>query len=144
LLLACCEPRAQSSNPPLIYHSKNGSCRRHSCGDSLLLVYDRSSSRLCCPRIRAQALIRNPLLILFPAALCFSLFHDLVKGPIKLGQAAYNSDLRTLPFLFGFLALAVLTTLRPSWRWLFWFTWLISAIFCSIAVYLTFFWKVFS
>jgi hypothetical protein len=84
------------------------------------------------------------LLILFPAALCFSLFHDLVKGPIKLGHAAYNSDLRTLPFLLGFLALAVLTTLRPSWRWLFWFTWLISAIFCSIAVYLTFFWKVFS
>jgi peptidoglycan/LPS O-acetylase OafA/YrhL len=88
--------------------------------------------------------IATRLLILFPAALCSSLLVDLVKGPSKLGQAAYNSDLRTLPFLLGFLALAVLAALRPSWRWLFWLTWFISAVLCAIAVYLTFFWKVFS
>ena len=43
--------------------------------------------------------IATRLLILFPAALCCSLLVDLVKGPVKLGQAAFNSDLRTLPFL---------------------------------------------
>ena len=88
--------------------------------------------------------IATRLLTLFPAALCLSLLVDLAHGTTKLGQAAYNSDLRTLPFLLGFLALAVLAALRPSWRWLFWLTWIISAAFCSIAVYLTFFWKVFS
>ncbi len=88
--------------------------------------------------------IATRLLTLFPAALCFSLLFDLVKGASKLGQAAYNTDLRTLPFLLGFLALAVLAALRPSWRWLFWLTWIISAVFCAIAIYLTFFWHVFS
>jgi hypothetical protein len=84
------------------------------------------------------------LLVLFPAALCLALLIDLVGGVSKLGQAGYNTDLRTLPFLLGFLALAVLAALRPAWRWLFWITWLVSAILCSIAVYLTFFWHVFS
>jgi hypothetical protein len=84
------------------------------------------------------------LLVLFPAALCCSLLFDLAHGVRGLGQAAYNTDLRTLPFLLGFLALAVLASLRTGWRWLFWITWLVSALFCSIAVYLTFFWKVFS
>jgi hypothetical protein len=88
--------------------------------------------------------IATRLLTLFPAALCFSLLVDLMRGPGKLGLAAFNSDLKTLPFLLGFLALAVLAALRPSWRWLFWFTWIISAAFCAIAVYLTFFWHVFS
>jgi hypothetical protein len=87
--------------------------------------------------------IGTRLLILFPAALCFSLLLDLLRAS-KFGQAAYRTDLRTLPFLFGFLALAVLAALRPSWRWLFWLTWIISAVFCTIAVYLTFFWHVFS
>jgi hypothetical protein len=88
--------------------------------------------------------IATRLLTLFPGALCFSLLLDLVHGASKLGQAAYNTDLRTLPFLLGFLALAVLAALRPSWRWLFWLTWIISAVFCAIAIYLTFFWHVFS
>jgi peptidoglycan/LPS O-acetylase OafA/YrhL len=84
------------------------------------------------------------LLVLFPAAMCASLLLDLAHGATKLGRAAYNSDLRTLPFLFGFLALAILAALRPGWRWLFWIEWIIGAVLCSIAVYLTFFWHVFS
>jgi hypothetical protein len=89
-------------------------------------------------------IIGTRLLVLFPAALCVALLADLVHGVSKLGQAAYNTDLRTLPFLLGFLALAVLAALRSNWRWLFWLTWIVSALFCSIAVYLTFFWHVFS
>lgn len=84
------------------------------------------------------------LLVLFPAALCSALLTDLAHGVRKLGQAGYNGDLRTLPFLLGFLAIAVLAALRPTWRWLFWIVWVIGALFCSIAVYLTFFWHVFS
>ena len=84
------------------------------------------------------------LLVVFPAALCFGLFLDLAHGTAKSGQAAYNTDLRTLPYLLVFLAIAVLAAVRPNWRWLFWIAWLVSALFCSIAVYLTFFWKVFS
>ena len=88
--------------------------------------------------------IGTRLLVLFPAALCFGLLVDLAKGVSKLGPASYNTDLRTLPYLLAFLAVAVLAALRPTWRWLFWIAWLASALFCSIAVYLTFFWKVFS
>ena len=84
------------------------------------------------------------LLVLFPAALCFGLLLDLAHGVVKLGQGAYNTDLRTLPYLLVFLAVAVLAALRPNWRWLFWIAWLVSALCCSIAVYLTFFWHVFS
>ena len=84
------------------------------------------------------------LLVLFPAVLCFGLLLDLFHGVHALGQAAYNTDLRTLPFLLGFLALAALAAIRTNWRWLFWIAWVVSAIFCSVAVYLTFFWKAFS
>ena len=84
------------------------------------------------------------LLVLFPGAMCMSLLLDLAHGVTHLGQAAYNTDLRTLPFLLGFLALAILAALRPQWRWLFWIEWVIGALCCSIAVYLTFFWHVFS
>jgi hypothetical protein len=89
-------------------------------------------------------IVGTRLLLLFPAVLCFSLLFDLEHGVSKLGQAAYKSDLRTLPFLFIFLAVAVVAALRPAWRWLFRIVWLIGALLCSIAVYLTFFWKVFS
>ncbi|WP_348264095.1 hypothetical protein P8935_06060 [Telmatobacter sp. DSM 110680] len=88
--------------------------------------------------------IGTRLLILFPAVLCLSLLLDLSHGVTKLGQAAYNSDLRTLPILLIFLAIAILAALRSAWRWLFWIVWLIGAALCSIAIYLTFFWKVFS
>lgn len=88
--------------------------------------------------------IGTRLMVLFPAVLCFAVLLDIAHGVSKLGQASYNTDLRTLPFLLGFLALAVLAALRSSWRWLFWLTWAVSALFCSIAVYLTFFWHVFS
>jgi hypothetical protein len=84
------------------------------------------------------------LLVLFPSVLCVAVLLDLAHGVSKLGQAAYNTDLRTLPFTLAFLALAVLAALRSNWRWLFWLTWIVSALFCSIAVYLTFFWHVFS
>ena len=88
--------------------------------------------------------IGTRLLVLFPAALSIGLLLDLAHGISKLGQAAYNTDLRTLPFLLAFLAIALLAALRPNWRWLFWIEWLFGALLCSIAVYMTFFWKVFS
>ena len=88
--------------------------------------------------------ISTRLLALFPAALCFGVLFDLAHGVAKLGQAGYNTDLRTLPYLLVFLAVAVLAAVRPHWRWLFWIVWLLSGLLCSIAVYLTFFWKVFS
>ena len=88
--------------------------------------------------------IGTRLLVLFPAVLCVAVLLDLAHGVARLGQAANNTDLRALPFLLGFLALAVLGALRTNWRWLFWLTWIVSALFCSIAVYLTFFWHVFS
>lgn len=88
--------------------------------------------------------IGTRLLVLFPAVLCLSVLLDLTHGVTQLGLAAYNSDLRTLPLLLIFLAIAILAALRPAWRWLFWIVWLIGAALCSIAIYLTFFWKVFS
>jgi hypothetical protein len=84
------------------------------------------------------------LLVLFPASLCGALLLDIAHGVSKLGQAAYNTDLRTLPVLLSFLVISVVAALRPGWRWLFWIEWLIGAVLCSTAVYLTFFWHVFS
>lgn len=84
------------------------------------------------------------LLVLFPAALSFALLLDLAHGSSKLGAAAFNTDLRTLPYLGSLLLVALVGALRPRWRWLFWIAWVISAVMTSIAVYLTFFWKVFS
>ncbi len=87
-------------------------------------------------------IIGTRLLVLFPPRSAWDSC-SISHGVTKLGQVAYNTDLRTLPFLLGFLAIAVLAALRPSWRWLFWITWFVSAVLCSIAVYLTFFWKMF-
>lgn len=84
------------------------------------------------------------LLFIFPAALCLGLFLDLSHGAAKLGEASYRSDLRTLPYLLAFLLISLLTALRPKWGWLFWITWVFSAVICAIVVFLTYFWKVFS
>ena len=84
------------------------------------------------------------LLVIFPAALCVGLFLDLSHGVAKLGQASYGSDLRTLPYLLGFLAITLLAALRPRWGWLFWIAWAFSAFVSSVVVFLTYFWKVFS
>ena len=84
------------------------------------------------------------LLVLFPSALCAGVLLDLAHGAAKLGTAAFSTDLRTMPYLVAFLALSIFAALRPNWRWLFWIVWLISAALCTIAVFLTYFWKVFS
>lgn len=84
------------------------------------------------------------LLVAFPVALCLGLFVDLAHGATRLRQASYNSDLRTLPYLLGFLFITVLAALRPKWGWVFWIAWLFSALVCALVVFLTYFWKVFS
>jgi hypothetical protein len=84
------------------------------------------------------------LLAIFPATLCVALLFDLAHGAAKLGQASYNSDIRTLPYLLGFLVITLLSALRPRWGWLFWIGWAFSAFVCAVVVFLTYFWKVFS
>ena len=84
------------------------------------------------------------LLVIFPAALSLGLFVDLAHGVVKLGQASYNSDLRTLPYVLGYLVITLLAAFRPKWGWLFWIAWLFSAFICAVVVFLTYFWKVFS
>ena len=84
------------------------------------------------------------LLVVFPAALCIGLFLDLAHGAAKLGQASYSSDLRTLPYLLGFLVITIAAALRPRWSWIFWIAWLFGALVCAVVVFLTYFWKVFS
>ena len=84
------------------------------------------------------------LLVIFPAALCIGLFLDLAHGAAKLGEASYRSDLRTLPYLLGFLLVTLAAALRPKWGWLFWLAWLFSAFVSAVVVFLTYFWKVFS
>jgi len=78
------------------------------------------------------------------AALSLGLFLDLAHGATKLGRASYSSDLRTLPYLLGFLVITLLAAFRPKWGWLFWIAWLFSAFVCAVVVFLTYFWKVFS
>ena len=84
------------------------------------------------------------LLAIFPAALCVGIVFDLAHGVQKLGQASYSSDLRTFPYVLGFLLISVIAALRPKWAWLFWIAWVFSTLVCAAAIYLTYFWKVFS
>ena len=84
------------------------------------------------------------LLVVFPASLSIGLALDLAHGAAKLGQASYHSDLRTLPYLLGFLLITVIAALRPRWGWLFWIAWVFSAFVSAVVVMLTYFWKVFS
>lgn len=84
------------------------------------------------------------LMVLFPLSLDVGILLDLAHGVQKLGQAGYNSDERILPVFLGLLILTVISAMRPRWWWLFWICWLLNAICCAIAVFLTFFWKVFS
>jgi hypothetical protein len=84
------------------------------------------------------------LLVLFPTAIAVALLVDMSHGVQNLGEASYESDLKGLLPSLGFLVVTVLAALRPNWRWLFWIAWLLCALLCSIAVYLQYFWKVFS
>jgi hypothetical protein len=84
------------------------------------------------------------LLVLIPAMVAAALLVDLSHGPRSLGEASYHSDLKGLLPSLVFLAVTLLAALRPSWRWLFWISWLVCAVLLSIAVYLAFFWHVFS
>lgn len=84
------------------------------------------------------------LLVMLPAALCAGLLKDLAKGAAGLGEASYQSDLKTLLPLIGFLVITLFAALRPRWGWVFWIGWILSALVCAVVVYLTYFWKVFS
>jgi hypothetical protein len=84
------------------------------------------------------------LLVLIPTAVTAALLVDLSHGPRNLGEASFESDLKGLLPSLGFLAVTLLAALRPGWRWLFWIAWLVCALLCSIAIYLEYFWKVFS
>jgi hypothetical protein len=84
------------------------------------------------------------LLALLPASLCVGLFIDLAKGAQNVGQASYQSDLKTLVPLAGFLAISVFAAIKPKWRWVFWIAWVLDALVCAVVVFLTYFWKVFS
>jgi uncharacterized membrane protein len=82
--------------------------------------------------------------VIFPAALTLALSLDLAHGTAKLGQASYNSDMRTLSYLLGFLVVTVLAALRPKWGRLFWIAWAFSAFVCAVVIFLTYFWRLFS
>jgi hypothetical protein len=84
------------------------------------------------------------LMVLFPLSLDVGILLDLAHGAQKLGQSAFKSDERILPVFLVLLVITVLAAMRPRWGWLFWISWVLNAIFCAIAVFLTFFWKVFS
>src|SRR5271166_4763168 len=74
------------------------------------------------------------LLALFPAALCCGALVDLSGGARQIGQAAFESDKRQLPFFLFLLALSLLAAIRPRWPLLFWAAWVISACICAIMV----------
>lgn len=84
------------------------------------------------------------LLALFPLSLDIGILLDMSHGVRNLGQAGYNSDVRILPFFLALLIVTVLAAVHPKWSWLFWIAWVFNALCCAIAVFLTFFWKVFS
>lgn len=84
------------------------------------------------------------LLALLPASLCVGLLMDLAKGAQKLGQGGYQSDLKTLLPIIGFLALAIFAAIKPKWGWLFWIAWVFGALTGAVVVFLTYFWKIFS
>ncbi len=84
------------------------------------------------------------LLMLFPISLCIGIMLDLARGERALGAASYHTDLKTLAFLSVLVVATLLAALRPRWIWPFWIVWLFNAVCCGIAVYLTFFWHVFS
>ncbi len=94
--------------------------------------------------LMGKRLVSCWLLVLFAAVPTVAVLIDLAYGVKRFGQASYNGDLRALPWLLVFLAVSVLAALRSRWRWLFWLVWLASALLCSVAVYLTYFWKAFS
>ena len=84
------------------------------------------------------------LLVLIPVAVGAALLADLSHGVRGLGSAGYQSDVRGLLPALAYLAVAVIAALRPNWRWLFWIVWLVGAFLCAIAIYMEYFWKVFS
>jgi hypothetical protein len=84
------------------------------------------------------------LMVLFPLSLDTGILLDMAHGVQKLGQSGYKSDERILPVFLILLMITIVAAIRPRWWWLFWISWLLNALFCAIAVFLTFFWKVFS
>ncbi len=79
-----------------------------------------------------------------PVGIVLTLIADLSRGVQHIGQAAYNANERQLVVSLPLLALCALALWRPNWQWLFWILWLLNVLIAACAVYLTFFWKVFS
>jgi hypothetical protein len=84
------------------------------------------------------------LLALVPASLCAGCLVDLARGVAKIGEGAYQGDLKQLAYCLAFLAVAEFAAFRQQWRWLFWIAWVLAAFISGILVYLAFFWNVFS
>ena len=84
------------------------------------------------------------LLALLPGCLCLAALADLSRGVRNLGQASFDSDVKTLVFSLSLLAVGILAGILSRWRWLFWIVWISNAFVCGILIYLTFFWHVFS
>jgi len=130
----------------LLFHlsSTYQQSKEASDGCGLLLVRCPSRDNVCGSALYPRKTTACWLLVVFPSALCVGLFLDLAHGAQRLGQASYSSDLRTLPYVLGFLVVALIAALRPRWAWLFWIGWVFSALICAVVVFLTYFWKVFS
>ena len=95
-------------------------------------------------RIVGRRTLSGWLLVPFPAfSVAFGLF-ALADAPSRLGQAAFESDVKQVAFLSVLLLLSLGSALRSSWSWLFWIVWLAVSGVLGIVVYLEFFWKVFS
>lgn len=84
------------------------------------------------------------LLVLFPLALVIGILLDMARGIRTVGQAGFRSDAKILPYFLALLLVTVIAAIRPKWGWLFWIAWILNALCCAIAVFLTFFWKIFS
>lgn len=78
------------------------------------------------------------LLVPFPMSLGVVLWFDISHDSLHPGQAGYRSDLKTLPYLLGFLVITFVAALRPKWGWLFWIAWTFSALIAALLVFFTF------
>jgi len=111
---------------------------------SLVLVFAAVLIGAAALQIAGKRSFSCWLLVPFPAfSVVFGLF-ALADAPSRLGQAAFESDVKQVAFLAVLLLLSLASALRRKWRWLFWVAWIANALVCGVLVYLALFWKVFS
>ena len=84
------------------------------------------------------------LLVVLPAILSLAGVVGLAQGKPKLGQNAYENNLKGVGCGLVLLLLSVTAGLRWRWHGLFWTAWLLNAIVSGFLTYLVFFWKIFS